>query len=98
MSQPSRHENKEKSPGVVAMSLVEGRDLFARTLRTVAVLVGACILFVGVLSVTAVAITNKAIAPSAEKAGSAEVENTKNAAPKKPVLSPARGDVRSHPI
>jgi hypothetical protein len=32
-----------------------------QTLRTVAVLVGACILFVGVLSVVAVTITNRAL-------------------------------------
>jgi hypothetical protein len=41
----------------------EPRDLFAQTLRTVGILVGACVVFVGVLSVSAVAITNKAMAP-----------------------------------
>ena len=41
-------------------------DIFGQTVRTVAILVGACVLFVGVLSVTAVAITNRALGPHAE--------------------------------
>ncbi len=35
-------------------------DLFKKTLRTVAILVGACVLFVGALSAAAVAITSRA--------------------------------------
>jgi hypothetical protein len=35
--------------------------LVRRTLRTVAVLVGACVLFVGALSVIAVAVTSRAV-------------------------------------
>ena len=34
-------------------------DLFGRTLRTVAILVGSCVLFVGALSIAAVTITNR---------------------------------------
>ncbi len=39
----------------------ESNDLTARTLRTVAVLVGACVLFVGALSLTAVTVANRAV-------------------------------------
>lgn len=39
----------------------ETRTLGAQTLRMVAILVGACVLFVGTLSVAAVAITSKAM-------------------------------------
>ncbi len=97
MTKPSTNEN---SSHVTAASFAEGpRDLFARTLRTVAVLVGSCVLFVGVLSVSAVVITNKAMGSSSqEKAGADDASGSKSAAPKKPALSPARGDVGSHPI
>ena len=107
----SQSPSNDKSPHVAATSFAHGepRDLFARTLRTIAVLVGSCVLFVGVLSVSAVAITNRALGShvgietsgasgSEGKAGSADVEDTKSAAPKKPALSPARRDVGSHPI
>ncbi|MBX3233661.1 MAG: hypothetical protein KIT84_21180 [Labilithrix sp.] len=39
-------------------------DLFARTWKTVVVLVGACIVFVGGLSATAVFVTSRAVAPA----------------------------------
>ena len=39
-------------------------DLFGRTWKTVVVLVGACIVFVGALSATAVFVTSRAVAPS----------------------------------
>ena len=42
---------------------IKSDDLFGRTWKTVVVLVGACVLFVGALSTTAVLITNKAVAP-----------------------------------
>lgn len=105
--------SNEKTPHAAAMNVAVGepRDLFARTLRTIAVLVGSCVLFVGVLSVTAVVITNKVLGTDAPvgietsrasgpegKTESAEAPDTKSAAPKKPVLSPVRGDVGSHPI
>ena len=40
--------------------------LVRRTLRTVAILVGACVLFVGVLSVLAVAVTSRAVGARAD--------------------------------
>lgn len=52
----------------------EPRDLFGRTLRTVAILVGACVLFVGTLSVAAVVITNKAMGER-KAAGVSETES-----------------------
>jgi hypothetical protein len=39
----------------------EPGDLFGQTLRTVILLVGACVLFVGALSTVAVVITSKAV-------------------------------------
>jgi hypothetical protein len=42
---------------------IKTEDLFSRTWKTVVVLVGACVLFVGALSTTAVLITNKAVEP-----------------------------------
>lgn len=48
-------------------------ELFARTLRTMAALVAACVVFVGTLSLVAVIVTSKAVgaaeASSANKAG-----------------------------
>lgn len=43
-------------------------DLFKKTLRTVAILVGACVLFVGALSAAAVAITSRAFGAPASAA------------------------------
>ena len=43
--------------------VVSGDDLFARTLRTVAILVAVCVVFVGALSAAAVAIASKAVGP-----------------------------------
>ncbi len=43
-------------------------NLARKTLRTVAMLVGACVLFVGVLSVIAVAITSRALGSSGTEA------------------------------
>ena len=42
---------------------IKTEDLFSRTWKTVVVLVGACVLFVGALSTTAVLITSKAVGP-----------------------------------
>ena len=96
MTQPT---SNDKSMHTAAMIAAEPRDLLARTLRTMAVLVGACVLFVGVLSVSAVVITSKVVGASHEgKTESVDAPDTKSAAPKKPALSPARGDVGSHPI
>jgi hypothetical protein len=55
--------------------------LVKRTLRMVAVLVAACVIFVGALSVIAVAVTSRAVG-----AGSAEARSTETApAAKKPL-------------
>lgn len=53
-------------------------DLYGRTLRTVAVLVGACVLFVGALSVAAVAITSKALGSSQSAAAPGAVNDTRS--------------------
>lgn len=89
--------SKDKSTTSFA---AEPGDLLARTLRMVLILVGACVLFVGVLSVGAVLITNKAMGTSGQKAKavSVEVEDSSPAAPKKPAPSPPRGAPGPHPI
>jgi hypothetical protein len=61
----------------------EPRDLFSQTLRTVAILVGACVLFVGALSLAAVTITNRAMGSPAE----VKAADVTEAKPTKPVLS-----------
>ena len=61
----------------------DASDLFGQTLRMVAVLVGVCVLFVGLLSTAAVLITSKAMAPSSQSA--ADTHDTSPAAPKKPL-------------
>jgi hypothetical protein len=48
------------------------RSLAMQTLRTVAVLVGACVLFVGALSLVAVAVTSRALGASGSDARSSE--------------------------
>lgn len=61
-------------------------DLFGRTWKTVVVLVGACVLFVGALSTTAVLITNRAVSPSQHvDTPETPAEAPAKAAPKKPV-------------
>gem|GEM_PF-3532049 len=52
-------------------------DLVRRTLRTVAVLVTACVLFVGVLSILAVTMTSRAFGTSAEAKANASGESAK---------------------
>lgn len=47
-------------------------DLFKKTLRTVGILVAACVLFVGALSAAAVAITSRAFGSPASQ-GAAEL-------------------------
>lgn len=60
-------------------------DLFGRTWKMVVVLVGACVLFVGALSTTAVLITNKAVAPRHPDTAETPTEATAKAPAKKPV-------------
>lgn len=65
-------------------AMIGDDDLGKRTLRMVAILVGACVLFVGTLSLVAVLVTSKAFGPSAsaEKTPAAQ-----NEAPAKKPLS-----------
>ncbi|MBX3223931.1 MAG: hypothetical protein KF795_25685 [Labilithrix sp.] len=66
-----------------SLGVHEPRDLVGRTVRTVAVLVGACVLFVGTLSIAAVTVANKAVGePKAS-----DVSETDTAAPKKPSVA-----------
>lgn len=48
------------------------RSLTMQTLRTVALLVGACVLFVGALSLVAVTVTSRALGGGASEARSTE--------------------------
>jgi hypothetical protein len=57
------------------------RSLLAQTLRTTAILVGACILFVGLLSAGAVLITSKAV--GASPSSSSTEASGKESSPKK---------------
>ncbi|HVH42880.1 MAG TPA: hypothetical protein VM925_11075 [Labilithrix sp.] len=95
MTQPSQSKN------IVANGREPG-DLLGRTLRTMAILVGACVLFVGSLSTAAVVIAHKATAaPADEKAEApsvAETAGTKSAAPKKPASTLPRAGVGSQSI
>lgn len=59
------------------------RTLVARTLRTVALLVAACVLFVGALSLVAVAVTSRALDNGSRGEGARSTESTPNA--KKPL-------------
>jgi hypothetical protein len=51
--------------------------LARRTLRTVALLVGACVLFVGALSAIAVAVTSRALGARSEAAATEPAPNAK---------------------
>lgn len=61
-------------------------DLFSRTWKTVVVLVGACVVFVGGLSATAVFVTNRAVAPATHE--SAEAKTDAKPAAATPAASP----------
>lgn len=58
-------------------------NLVRSTLRTVALLVGACVLFVGVLSVVAVAVTSRVV-----RSGAAPEARTTEADPQPPAKKP----------
>ena len=64
-------------------------DLFSQTLRSVVVLVGACVLFVGALSTAAVLITSKAVGPASthatESTDTGGSGGASTPAPKKPL-------------
>lgn len=76
------HERSERSERREHVGS-EPRDLFGQTLRTVGILVGACVLFVGALSVTAVVITNKAMGTS-QQGQTTDSSSSQSAAPSKP--------------
>jgi hypothetical protein len=59
---------------------LSGDELLAKTLKTVAVLVAACVLFVGTLSLVAVIVTSRAVGPAA-----AEAAKDAPPAPQKPL-------------
>ena len=58
-------------------------DLFAQTLRMVALLVVACVLFVGALSTAAVVITNKAFGSAGADTPASGTSDTRTAAASK---------------
>lgn len=60
-------------------------DLFGRTWKTVVVLVGTCVLFVGALSTAAVLIANKAVEPSHHAETTETPDAPAKVAAKKPV-------------
>ena len=64
------------------MSTANDASLVRQTLRTMGILVAACVLFVGVLSVIAVAVTSRAVGASSSPA--VEAKETPSAA-KKPL-------------
>ncbi len=53
--------SRESGPDVAHLAQVPDEDLSRRTIRTVLMLLGACVLFVGLLSVTAVVVTSRAV-------------------------------------
>ena len=55
----------KQSEPVHAMSPSSDDDLLRRTLRTMALLVGACVVFVGVMSLAAVLVTSRAVGQGA---------------------------------
>lgn len=83
MTDNARTQGASSSNASAMMSGAEAGDLFGRTLRSVATLVGACVLFVGGLSAVAVAVTSKAVGASPSAAEVHEVSPP--AAPKKPL-------------
>ena len=66
------------------MNTAPPSDLFKQTLRTVIVLVTACVVFVGALSGAAVAITSRAFSSPSASAGTDETSATANAKVAKP--------------
>ena len=66
----------------------EPGDLRTRTVRTVAILVGSCVLFVGALSVAAVAITNRAVGSTARQGAAETTETAKPPATNKTSAKP----------
>ena len=63
-------------PKTIARSVEGESDLVRRTLRTVGLLVLACVIFVGALSVVAVAITSRAVSAGATGAAAHDANET----------------------
>jgi hypothetical protein len=85
-----KQKEEKASTAKKVLSFASGSDspdLFGQTLRTVVVLVGVCVLFVGALSLTAVAIASKAMGSGGSSPSSAEAahETPTPSAPKKPL-------------
>ncbi len=57
-------------------TLTTEATLVRQTLRSVAILVGACVLFVGALSLVAVAVTSRAVGAGAKQADTHEADKT----------------------
>jgi len=57
-------------------SLTTDSTLARRTLRTIAMLVGACVIFVGALSVVAVAVASRAVNAGGTQAGARDTETS----------------------
>lgn len=75
----------DKPEPVHAMSPASDDDLLRRTLRMVGLLVGACVLFVGMMSLAAVFVTSRAVGQGAATTA-AEVDPAPDAhAAKKPL-------------
>ncbi len=66
-------------------ALTDPATLFGQTLRTVVLLVGACVLFMGALSTAAVLITSKAVGPHSPGHDTTEARETGSASAKKPL-------------
>lgn len=60
-----------------AIRMASDADLFRRTLRMIAILVAACIVFVGALSVVAVTITSRAVGPKSADRAASDAPTTK---------------------
>lgn len=81
-----RKDSEPKSSMTVgATTTTSDEQLVARTLRTVAVLVAACVVFVGLLSITAVVVTSRAVGGSDTASASAKAPEPGPTAAKKPL-------------
>lgn len=66
-------------------AMTDPSTLFGQTLRTMVLLVGACVLFMGALSTAAVLITSKAVGPHGPGHDTTEARDTGSASAKKPL-------------
>jgi len=73
--------------------LDKDEDLFGRTWKTVVVLVGASVVFVGALSTIAVVVTDRAVSPKAPASVEETPDTKSDAKPGKGVTTPAKKPV-----